>query len=183
MTIFVHKFLGSEGYQSIMESHDDLNEVRGDIMNRVKKAMSDATNFASGFDTYANLWVDDRQEFLRQFLTYGHILTQEEIEAHAADGVPESPPELEQFKEEIDSYEDLYQQVSKLNDIEKFESWFKISIRPFKQALLNIIKKWSYMFKEHLIRHVESSLSDLEEFIISTDDGLKEGVLLLFFAP
>ena len=63
-----------------MESHDDLNEVRSDIMSRVKKAMSDATNFASGFDTYANLWVDDRQEFLRQFLTYGHILTQEEIE-------------------------------------------------------------------------------------------------------
>ena len=82
------------------------------------------------FDNYANLWVDDRQEFLRQFLTYGHILTQEEIEAHAAEGVPESPPELEQFKEEIDSYEDIYQQVSKLNDIEKFDSWFKISIRP-----------------------------------------------------
>ena len=53
---------------------------------------------------------------------------------------------------------------------------FTTLIRPFKQSLLNIIKKWSYMFKEHLIRHVESSLSDLQEFIISTDDGLKATV-------
>ena len=130
-----------------MEGHEDLNDLRGDIMSRVKRVMSEATTFSSSFDTYAHLWSDDRQEFLRQFLTYGHILTQEEIEAHAADGVPESPPELEQFKDEIDSYEDLYQQVSKFNDIERFDSWFKVSIRPFKQSLLNIVKKWSFMFK------------------------------------
>jgi dynein heavy chain len=139
--------------------------------------MNDATAFSSSFDTYSHLWCDDRQEFLRQFLTYGHILTQEEIEAHANDGVPESPPTLDQFKEEIDSYEELYQQVSKFSDIERFDGWFKVSIRPFKQSLLNIIKKWSFMFKEHLIRHVESSLSDLQEFIAATDSGLQQQVV------
>ena len=173
----VERVSGQEGYQAIMESHDDLNDLRGDIMSRVKKVMNESTSFASSFDSYSHLWCDDRQEFLRQFLTYGHILTQEEIEAHAADGVPESPPELEQFKEEIDSYEDLYQQVSKFSDTERFDSWFKVSIRPFKQALLNIVKKWSFMFKEHLIRHVESSLSDLQDFVKSTDEGLQQGVV------
>lgn len=88
--------------------------------------MHDATHFASSFDEFAHLWCDDRQEFMRQFLTYGHILTQEEVEANP-DGVPESPPTLKQFKEEIDSYEDLYLQVSKFSDIERFDDWFKAS--------------------------------------------------------
>jgi len=133
-----------------MERNQDLNDLRNDIMCRVSKVTEDAKEFSSSFDTYSHLWCDDRQEFLRQFLTYGHILTQEEIEAHAQDGVPESPPTLKQFKEEIDSYEELYLQVSHFSDLERFDSWFKVSIRPFKQSLLNIIKKWSYMFKEEL---------------------------------
>ena len=35
-----------------------------------------------------------------------------------------------------------------------FENWFRVDARPFRQALLNIIKRWSYMFKQHLIDHV-----------------------------
>ena len=35
-----------------------------------------------------------------------------------------------------------------------FDMWFSVDSRPFKQALLNIIKRWSYMFKQHLIDHV-----------------------------
>ena len=167
---------GEESYQAIMESHDDLNVIRNDIMNRVVSVMDAATQFSHSFNTYSSLWVDDRQEFLRQFLTYGHILTQEEIEAHGADGVPESPPELDQFKEQIDSYENLYDQVMKIENTERFDDWFRISLKSFKQSLLNIIKKWSLMFKEHLIRHVETSLSGLQEFIKETDVGLTKEV-------
>ena len=43
--------------------------------------------------------------------------------------------------------------------------WLRIDARPFKQALLNIVKRWSYMFKQHLIDHVTNSLQDLEQFI------------------
>jgi len=35
-----------------------------------------------------------------------------------------------------------------------FEGWFRVDSRPFRQALLNIVKKWSLMFKQHLIDHV-----------------------------
>lgn len=38
---------------------------------------------------------------MRQFLTYGHILTAEEIESHPEDGVPETPPTLDQFKQQV----------------------------------------------------------------------------------
>ena len=58
-----------------------------------------------------------------------------------------------------------------LQDTIVFDVWFKVDARPFKQALLNIIKRWSFMFKEHLISHVTTSLNDLEEFIRVTSTG------------
>jgi len=63
--------------------------------------MNKACEYRNSFDSYSYLWVDDRNEFMRQFLLYNHVLTAEEIEAHAEEGVPECPPTLEQFKEQV----------------------------------------------------------------------------------
>lgn len=65
--------------------------------------MNKACEYRNSFDSYAYLWVDDRNEFMRQFLLYNHVLTAEEIEAHAEEGVPECPPTLTQFKEQVGS--------------------------------------------------------------------------------
>ncbi len=69
---------------------------------------------------YSYLWVDDRQEFLRQFLQYGHVLTAEEIENAGEEGVPPSPPTLAQFKEQVDTYEMLYDEVEQLSVRSKY---------------------------------------------------------------
>ena len=37
---------------------------------------------------------------------------------------------------------------------EIIDVWFRVDARPFKQALLTTIKRWSHMFKQHLIDHV-----------------------------
>ena len=79
----------------------DLSEMRQDLMDRVTGIMNKANEFRASFDTYSYLWLDDRQEFMRQFLLYNHVLTAEEIEAHADEGVPECPPTLTQFKEQV----------------------------------------------------------------------------------
>ena len=45
---------------------------------------------------------------MRQFLTYGHILTPEELESSPEEGVPETPPTLTQFKQQVgDTNNDL----------------------------------------------------------------------------
>ena len=143
------------------------------------------------FENYSYLWTENRAEFLRQFLLYNHVLTQDEIEAAGEDGVPECPPTLEQFKEQVctmllilvrdqdvrqnalllleyrfidcssnssspqmDTYENLHDEISSLPDVYLFEQWFRLSIKPFKQNLLNVVRKWSLMFKTHLIDHV-----------------------------
>ena len=79
----------------------DLSEMRQDLMERVNSIVNKANEFKDSFSKYSYLWVDDRKEFMRQFLLYNHVLTQEEIEAHAETGVPESPPTLEQFKAQV----------------------------------------------------------------------------------
>ena len=79
----------------------ELSEMKQELMDRVSGIMSKANDYRNSFNTYEYLWVDDRQEFMRQFLLYNHVLTAEEIEAHAEEGVPECPPTLEQFKEQV----------------------------------------------------------------------------------
>jgi dynein heavy chain, axonemal len=161
-------------FKADLESKSDLSDMRSDLMDRVNSIMTKANEFKDSFNKYAYLWVDDRKEFMRQFLLYNHVLTQEEIEAHADHGVPgtlilynitkpnfllffyilESPPTLEQFKEQVDTYENIYEDINKLEDIRTIEKWFRADNKPFKQSLLNTVKKWSFMFKQHLMDDV-----------------------------
>ena len=54
----------------------ELSDLRDEILSRVSSAVSQATEHRDSFGSYAHLWTDDRQEFLTQFLVYGHIPTQ-----------------------------------------------------------------------------------------------------------
>ncbi|XP_072167681.1 dynein beta chain, ciliary [Diadema setosum] len=167
---------GMDHYQSDLEGMDELSDLRNELMDRVQTIMTKAQEYRNSFDNYAYLWVDDRKEFMRQFLLYNHVLTTEEIEAHAEDGVPECPPTLDQFKEQVDTYEKIYSEADEIEPEQVFDAWFRVDAKPFKAALLNIIKKWSFMFKQHLIDHVTNSLSELQEFIKVGNQGLTKQV-------
>lgn len=116
--------------------------------------MARCCSYRDTLSQYSYLYVEDRREILGQFLLYGHIPSPEEIEAHAEDGIPENPPLLHQFQAQIDSYEQLYEEVCGLEPVKVFDSWMKIDVRPFKASLLNIIKRWSLTFKQHLVDYV-----------------------------
>uniref|UniRef100_A0A672V7V5 Dynein axonemal heavy chain 17 n=1 Tax=Strigops habroptila TaxID=2489341 RepID=A0A672V7V5_STRHB len=154
----------------------DLADMRRELMGRVQAVTVACCDYRSAFDHYSYLYGEDRKEFCRQFLLYGHILTAAEVEAHAEDGVPETPPTLQQFKEQIDSYEKIYEEVNRIEPISIFHGWMKVDARPFKASLLNTIKRWSLVFKQHLVDHVTHSLADLEEFIKTADQGLSKKV-------
>uniref|UniRef100_A0A8C6JKW0 Dynein axonemal heavy chain 17 n=1 Tax=Melopsittacus undulatus TaxID=13146 RepID=A0A8C6JKW0_MELUD len=154
----------------------DLADMRQELMGRVQAVLVACCEYRSAFDHYSYLYGEDRKEFCRQFLLYGHILTAAEVEAHAEDGVPETPPTLQQFKEQIDSYEKIYEEVNRIEPFSIFHSWMKVDARPFKASLLNTIKRWSLVFKQHLVDHVTHSLADLEEFIKTAEQGLSKKV-------
>ncbi|XP_033278738.2 dynein axonemal heavy chain 9 isoform X2 [Orcinus orca] len=167
---------GSPHYQVDLEAMPDLAGMRGELMGRVQGMMTLCCGYRSTLSQYSYLYVEDRKEALGQFLLYGHMLTAEEMEAHAEDGIPENPPLLHQFKVQIDCYEKLHEDVSRLEPIQVFDSWMKIDVRPFKTSLLNIIKKWSLTFKQHLVDYVTHSLANLEAFIKNSENGLLKKV-------
>ncbi|KAG5210204.1 hypothetical protein JEQ12_015398 [Ovis aries] len=165
--------LETENYQSDVDNMLGLAEGRQEIMRRVTDVISKVLDFRNTLDTYAYLWVEDRAESMKHFLLYGPTVSAEEVEPRVNEEVPEQSPTLEQFKEQIDIYEALYVQMSKFDDFRVFDSWFKVDMKPFKVSLLNIIRKWSWMFQEHLLRFVIDSLNELQEFIKETDAGLQ----------
>ncbi|XP_057572498.1 dynein axonemal heavy chain 9 [Hippopotamus amphibius kiboko] len=167
---------GSPHYQVDLEAMPDLAGMRGELMGRVQGMMTLCCGYRNTLSQYSCLYMEDRKEALGQFLRYGHVLTAEEVEAHSEDGIPQNPPLLHQFKAQIDSYEKLHEDVCRLEPIQVFDSWMKIDVRPFKASLLNIIKKWSLMFKQHLVDHVTHSLADLEAFIKNSENGLLKKV-------
>uniref|UniRef100_A0A8C8ZVZ0 Dynein axonemal heavy chain 9 n=1 Tax=Prolemur simus TaxID=1328070 RepID=A0A8C8ZVZ0_PROSS len=167
---------GSPHYQADVEGVAHLANMRSALMERVQAMMALCCGYRHTFSQYSYLYVEDRKEILGQFLLYGHVLTPEEMEAHAEDGIPENPPLLPQFKVQIDSYEKLYEEVCRLEPVKVFDSWMKIDIRPFKASLLNIIKRWSLTFKQHLVDHVTNSLADLEVFTKNSENGLLKKV-------
>ncbi|XP_017170010.1 dynein axonemal heavy chain 9 isoform X1 [Mus musculus] len=167
---------GSPHYQGDLEDMADLAGLRSVLMERVQNMMTLCCGYRNTLSQYSYLYVEDRKEILGQFLLYGHVLTPEEIEAHAEDGIPENPPLLHHFKDQIDSYEKLYEEVVSLEPTKVFDGWMRVDVRPFKASLLNTIKKWSLMFKQHLVDFVTNSLSDLDSFIRSTESGLLKRV-------
>ena len=72
-------------------------------MDHVQNIMNCAAEYVESFDRFSFLWLDDRHEFMRQFLLYNHVLTADEIEQHRDDGVPETPPTLAQFREQVEA--------------------------------------------------------------------------------
>lgn len=84
-----------------LEDLAELTDLREEIMNQVLAAIKDAQDYREGLYKYAYLWQDNREEFMEQFLLYGKVLTQEDIEAHGEEAVPTNPPTLKEFKGEV----------------------------------------------------------------------------------
>ncbi|KAK2112192.1 Dynein heavy chain 17, axonemal [Saguinus oedipus] len=165
--------------QTDLEDITDLVEMREEVSSLVINAMKDAEEYQDSFERYSYLWTDDLQEFMKNFLIYGCVPTAEDLDTRTDDTIPKTPPTLAQFQEQIDSYEKLYEEVSKCENTKVFCGWLQCDCRPFKQALLSTIRRWSFMFKRHLSNHVTNSLADLEAFMKGARMGLtkplKEG--------
>ncbi|XP_036072157.1 dynein beta chain, ciliary-like [Oryzias melastigma] len=155
---------------------EDLSEMCRTVRSRAKEAVAKVKVFQASFSSYRFLWTDDRFEFMRQFLLYGHVLSTEEAELYADFELKKNPPTLDNFKEQINQFESLYTRVSKMDDKRVFCGWLQLDIKPFKHSLMNDIKKWSWMFKEHLLNHVNKSVTELSSFIDATTDGLSTNV-------
>lgn len=166
-------------YGDMIKANQDIIDMRREILNGVDLVMEEAAMFCRQFERYAYLWLDDRHECMEYFLEFGRMLDPDEIELLALNepGAPKpSPPTIEAFREQIDNYESLYNEIEDIAPFQVFSSWFQVDVRPFRQALLNTVCKWGNMFKVHLVTTVTSNLMDLSNFIRKADEGLLQSV-------
>lgn len=167
----------SQTYSELIKEHPDIVEMSQDVLNGVDLVIEEAALFCHQFERYSYLWLDDRQECMEYFLVYGRILDVEEVEMILSSD-PKAPepaePTIEAFREQIDNYENLYTEIEDIETFQVFNAWFRVDVRPFRQALLNTVCKWSNMFKTYLVTTVTSSLSDLSSFIRDADEGLMQ---------
>ncbi|XP_051927996.1 dynein heavy chain 9, axonemal [Hippocampus zosterae] len=163
-------------YQADMENMANLTEMRLVLMDRVQSVMATCCAFRNSMERYSYLYRDDRKEFLCQFLRYSNVTTSQEMQVQDENCIPERPPTLNHFKQQVDRYEKIYEEVQDLEAVHVFHGWMRVNGRSMKTALRDIIKKWSFMFKQHLIDHLTNSLSGLESFIITSETGLGQRV-------
>ncbi|NWT53909.1 DYH9 protein, partial [Erythrocercus mccallii] len=163
-------------YQADLEAMPSLGAARQELQSRAGAAAAACREHRAGLERFSHLYGEDRRELCRQFLLYGRALTPADLEARGEEGVPEAPPTLQQFREHIGSYERLYEEVAAMEPVRTFQGWLRLDARPFKAALLNEIKRWSLVFKQHLLDHVTHSLADLDEFIQAAEKGLSRKV-------
>ena len=171
----VHKRKGaSTDYLDTITEHPELSSLREQLIKRVEDVMDTANDKKSSYLDYSYLWMESRKDYLFYFLNYSRQLSQEELEKIKENekSVKKVQPKLDQFQEQIDQYEAIHEEVRKIENVVVFQSWFRTDATSFKNALLNCIKKWSYIFKKHLLDHVVNSLSELNNFIDRADEAL-----------
>ncbi|GBP61181.1 Dynein heavy chain 17, axonemal [Eumeta japonica] len=155
-------------YGNDIAEESGLIDLYHEISKRIENSINDVIQYAKKYEKYGYLWLDDRQEVLADFLKYGRIITPEEMDRiryETGADPPETKPTLESYQEEINKYNNLYNEVSALPTNYLFNGWLKLEMKRLNQLILNIICKWSNLYKQNLKDYVQNSLDDLEAFI------------------
>jgi dynein heavy chain, axonemal len=146
---------------------EDIENIQMDIISMTRECIKDAQDFAKEFDKYSFLWLTDKKRHLSDFLKYGRKLTadeQDEIENGLLE-LKEKPPELNDFKNMIEYYDQLYNEIEKIDELHNVNTFLRVNLNDLKYGLLNLVCKWSYLFKEYLRNKVIDDLRELEDFI------------------
>lgn len=168
-----------------------LNEKRLKIMERLRQTMKEANEWKTDIERYAYLWLDDQKEHMRQFLLYGQTYASSSKD----DELEKSPPTLEQFQNQIDLFQSIYNEIDHWKPSFLFNNWLRVDARPIKRQLLNLVTKWINLFvhssiekkgstnrllpfryKNYLIDHVTESLNELKAFIEHANEMLQRQV-------
>lgn len=160
------------------EDHEvaEIKNMQTNIISLTRDTITDAIGFANSFERYNFLWLSDKKVCLENFLKYGQILTPEEVEK-AEEGTLELPaksPSLDDFKQVIDFYTELLEDISKYDIFHVFNSWLRVNMKGLKFSLINEISKWNYLFKKFLKDKVERDLRELDVFITQSTESLQQ---------
>ncbi len=94
--------------------------MKDQLMHRISDVMVRANKIKDGNMDHSYLWTDSRTEYMYYFLTYARQLTHDEVESIEEEGegaVKKKAPSLDQFKEQIDFYEQLHEKLKHVENL------------------------------------------------------------------
>lgn len=95
------------------------------------QVIEEANEFCKSFENYSFLWLEERDSIMEMFLSYGRILTSDEIDKMGVDGnigPPLCAPKMDAFREQIDHYENLFLDIEDMESYKVFNCWFQVRI-------------------------------------------------------
>ncbi|NXE29303.1 DYH17 protein, partial [Ardeotis kori] len=191
---------GRLSYKTTLEEQAELSMMREEVMSLVVSAMTEGEEYSAGLEQKTHLWLEDPEKFLQRFLASGSDSSAEEPERRPEEPPARGIPSLQLFQQEvrgswlggagcpgrcrpravtsshpqIDACEALCEEVSGFVNTQVFGGWLQSDCRPFKHALLDIIKRRGLVLRQHLARHVTTSLQELRDFIQEANAGLSK---------
>jgi dynein heavy chain len=160
-----------ETYLAEMRQNPELDALREGINKRVSQIVDLSIQYREGFDQYTYLWAENRQDYMKKFLDVPK-------DPSSTEGATEPSEEkyvpipLEKFEAEIRKFEAIHKTIMAMEPDVNFNGWFRIDIRPLKQALNVHVKKWSFTLTKYLFDDTNSTLVELNEFTIANRKGL-----------
>lgn len=146
---------------------ETIENIQMDIVGMTREGIKSAQIFAEQFEKYNFLWMTDKKTHLNNFLKYGRKITQDEMDEieNGSLEIKARKPDMNDFKIIIEYYGQLYDEIEKIDSFYPVNSWLRVNLKDLKYSLLNLVCKWSYLFKEYLRNKVVSDLKELEDFI------------------
>ena len=140
-------------------------------------------DFKDPFLEYKALWTHDIDESLSMFLTDNaeEVPKDEELDEQAAEELANGPlavkpePPLSMFDSEISKYVKKSTAIGQLSSIVN-KGWLKVDSKPVKQALATWVNKWQFRYTSYLQESVESTLTELNGFMVNINEGLSKEV-------
>jgi dynein heavy chain len=154
---------------------EEIQNLQLDIVAMTRDGIRNAQKFSDEFNKYSYLWMTDKKVHLENFIKYGRSITADEMEEIESGNleIKEKRPTLNDFKDTIESYSQLYDSIEHIDHLHNINSWLRVNLKDLKYSLLNSICKWSYLFKQFLQNKVIDDLNELEDFIADSTELLQ----------
>uniref|UniRef100_A0A1A9VM43 AAA+ ATPase domain-containing protein n=1 Tax=Glossina austeni TaxID=7395 RepID=A0A1A9VM43_GLOAU len=136
-----------------MTKSDLLKKRISAIREKLNGSISAANLYASQFEIYSHLWNEKYIDVLKKNLQ----------DARNVDSTCYYI--LDVFKQSIEYYKDLHENIDQLEEKHCIQNWLSINVKPLKYSLLNSICKWIEYFKERLFKYMEKTLQKYDNFI------------------
>ncbi|KAL9898323.1 dynein beta chain, ciliary [Glossina fuscipes fuscipes] len=136
-----------------MTKSDLLKKRTTAIRDKLNGSINAANLYASQFEIYSHLWNEK----------YINVLKKNLRDARNFDSTCYYI--LDVFKQSIEYYKDLHENIDQLEEKHCIQNWLSINVKPLKYSLLNSVCKWIEFFKERLFKYMEKTIQKYDIFI------------------